>query len=112
MLSAGDLDRRITLQAPFADKNKFNEAVEGWSDVREVWASYEPLSDSEQRRALEVGAAMTARFCIRWSAEVRELSPTWRVQFDGLVFDIVGVKPIGRREGLEISAVTRTDRGT
>ena len=110
MLAAGDLDRLITLQAQTTQKTKLNEPVEVWGDVGDVWASFEPLSDGEQRRALEVGAAMTARFRIRWAVEVRELNPKWRVLFDGLTFDIVGVKEIGRREGWEISAVTRTDR--
>lgn len=110
MLAAGDLDRRITLQAQTTEKTKLNESVEVWSDVREVWSSFEPLSDAEQRRALEVGAAMTARFRIRWAVEVRDLNPKWRVKFEGLTFDIVGVKEIGRRVGWEISAITRTDR--
>lgn len=110
MLAAGDLDRRITLQARSTEKSKFNEAVEVWSDVAEVWASFEPLTDGEQRRSMEAGATMNVRFRIRWAPEWRDLNPTWRVRFEGLLFDIVGVKEIGRRQGWEISGLARTDK--
>jgi hypothetical protein len=40
---------------------------------------------------------------------VADLSPKDRLTFDGRVFNIIGVKEIGRREGLEISASARAD---
>ncbi len=38
-----------------------------------------------------------------------DIDPKDRVRFEGRVYDIVGVKEIGRREGLEITAVARPD---
>lgn len=109
-MKAGELDRRVTLQARALTKNAFNEDVESWPDFATVWASYQPVRDAERFRAAEVAASITARFQIRWATALRGLDPTWRLTFDGRSFDIVAVKEIGRREGLEISATARAER--
>lgn len=36
-------------------------------------------------------------------------SPLWWLTFDGRTFDIVGIKEIGRREGIEITAAARAE---
>lgn len=110
MLRAGQLNRRVELYRPMSAKNGFNEDVATFVLVANVWASYEPLSDAEQRRASEVDASMTARFQIRYSSDVADCDPTWQLAFGGRPFDIVGVKEIGFREGLEISAVARGEK--
>lgn len=109
-MEAGKLDRRITLQPRLMTKNGFNEDVETWPDGLEVWSSYEPVKDGERLRAAEVAASITARFQIRWSPDVAGLSEVDRLAFDGRSFDIVAVKEIGRREGMEISATARAER--
>ncbi|WP_426043697.1 phage head closure protein [Caulobacter sp. DWR3-1-2] len=109
-MKAGDLDRRITLQPRVLTKDPFNADVETWPDLTTVWASYEPVKDGERFRANETAATITARFQIRWSGLVASLSPADRLNFDNRSFDIVAVKEIGRREGLEISATARAER--
>jgi SPP1 family predicted phage head-tail adaptor len=110
-MKAGDLDRRVALLARVETKNGFNEVVETWPEPGlKVWASYEPVKDAERVRAAEVAASITARFQVRWSTALVALDPTWRLAFDGRSFDIVAVKEIGRREGLEISATARAER--
>lgn len=109
-MDAGKLDRQITLQPRLLTKNDFNEDVETWPYGLTVWASYEPVKDGERLRAAEVAATITARFQIRWSPDVTGLSETDRLSFDGRSFDVVGVKEIGRRDGLEISAAARAER--
>ena len=109
-MEAGKLDRRVTLQPRLLTKDGFNADVESWPDGLTVWASYEPVKDGERLRAAETAATITARFQIRWSPDVVGLSEIDRLSFDGRSFDIVAVKEIGRREGLEISATARAER--
>jgi SPP1 family predicted phage head-tail adaptor len=110
-MDAGKLDRRVTLLARVLGKNGYNENVETWPEPGvEVWASYEPVKDAERLRAAEVAASITARFQIRWSPDVAAVDPTWRLTFEDRSHDIVAVKEIGRREGLEISATARAER--
>lgn len=108
-LAAGKLDRRITLQRFTSAPDAFNEPVLTWATLATRWASYEPLSDGEKFRAGETAAEASARFVIRRSSAVAGLNPKDRLVFEGDTYEIVRVKEIGRREGIEITAGARAD---
>lgn len=105
-LRAGDLDRRVTIQRAAVLTNDLGEEVPTWSEHATVWAQVVPVSDGERWRAAEVGAAVTTRFRIRWGFGV---TPEDRIAYDGRIYDVTGVKEIGRREGQEITASARAD---
>lgn len=108
-LAAGKMDRRITLERFVTSPDQHNEPVKIWTALATRAASYEPLSDGERFRAGETAATASARFVIRYAAKVADLNPKDRLTFGGVVYDIVRVKEIGRREGLEITANARAD---
>lgn len=103
------LDRRITLQRYGVTYDSDNQPIEGFTDLATVWASVQYVSDGERVRAAEVGASITVRFQIRYSSTVAVVNPKDRVVYGGKTFDISGVKELGRREGLEISAAAAAD---
>lgn len=109
MVDAGKLDRRIRLERFTETRDEFNEPVKTWALLANRWASYEPLSDGEKFSASETAANASARFRIRWSQVVSDLSPKDRLIFEGDTWEIVRVKEIGRREGLEITTTGRAD---
>lgn len=112
-MDGGDLDRRITLRSaerPIVGRDAFNAPIYGEAPAIKVWASYTPVSDRERFAASEVAANLSARFVIRWSPQVSGVSPTWWLEFDGRTFDILGVKEVDRRVGLEITAAARAER--
>jgi SPP1 family predicted phage head-tail adaptor len=108
-MRAGKLDRKITLQRFTSTLDEYNEPVKTWSTLATRSASYEPLSDGERFRAGETAANASARFVIRWSSAVSTLNPKDRLQYEGETWQILHVKEIGRREGIEITAGTRAD---
>lgn len=111
-IRAGDLDRRIAIQTP--DPGEVDAAgarIPSWNDVGTVWANYRPVRDSERMASGSVTASIMARFQIRWSIAMSQIDERHRLLFDGRIFDIVAVKEIGRREGLEISATAGAERG-
>lgn len=108
-LSAGKMDRKIVLQRFTETRDAYNEPVLTWATLATRAASYEPLSDGEWFRASETAANASARFVIRYSAAVADLSPLDRLTFEGLTYEIVNVKQVGRREGIEITAGARAD---
>ena len=108
---AGELDRRITLQRATVTRDGLNNPVETWGDYATVWAKYEPVSDGEKFRAGERASEIGARFMIRYSSQVADVSPKDRILFGGREFAITRVKEIGRRVGLEITVVGRDDIG-
>lgn len=103
------MDRRITIRRATTTTNDFGETVESWSDLATVWAAKEDIRDGERFAAQQVAAEITTRFRTRWSATVADVNPKDRVSFDGRAYDVVAVKEIGRREGLEITARARAD---
>lgn len=108
-LAAGKLDRRIVLQRFSETRDAYNEPVKTWATLASRSASYEPLSDGERFRAGETAATASARFVIRWSSAVSSLNSKDRLTFDGDTYEIVRVKEMGRREGLEITVAGRAD---
>ena len=108
-LSGGKLDRRIILQRFTETRDEYNEPVKTWATLATRSASYEPLSDGERFRASETAADASARFVIRWSAATAMLNPKDRLTYEGVTYEILRVKEIGRREGQEITTTARAD---
>lgn len=108
-MRAGDLDRRVTIERFTTTRDDFNNPVPDWAVLATVSASVEHIRDAERWTAQEVGASATMRFQIRYSSTVADLNAKDRLVYDGDTFDIVAVKEIGRRQGLEITAAARAD---
>jgi len=108
-MDAGRMDRRIAIKRATSSVNSFNEASDTWATLATVWANAAPVSDGERMRAGETLAQMQVRFVIRWSATTATVDPKDRLTFDGREFDINGVKQIGRRDYLEITATARAE---
>lgn len=110
-MKAGDLDRLITLQhrGEQTGTDAFNAPLYGAPVSLTVYAAFMPVSDRERMASAEVQAEITARFRTHWTPSLATLSPTWWLTFEGRAYDILGVKEIGRREGLEITACARAE---
>lgn len=108
-LTAGQMDRRITIRRATTATNDFGEAVPTWCDLVTVWASKEDIRDSERFQAQEVGADRTTRFRIRYSQAVADVTPKDTIVYDGRTYNIVATKELGRRVGIEITASARAD---
>lgn len=106
---AGKLDRRIRVLRYGMTRDAQNAPVEAWAELVKLWASKEDISDGERMRAAQVGASVTTRFRIRYSSVTATIDAKDRIVYGGLVYDIAGIKEIGRREGLEITASAATD---
>ncbi len=109
MSDPGTLDRRAQFRRATTADDGISQ-VQTWADHGSpVWASRRDVSDGERQRAAEVGAVITSRFVVRSSAFTRGLTAKDRMVCDGLTFDITGIKEIGRRDRLEITAAARPD---
>lgn len=110
MLEAGKLDRRVTLLRSTTTTDDFGGEVHAWEEAGKVWASKQDVRDAERYSAAETGATVTTRFQVRSSSLTRSIDARWRLQCDGLEYEIDAVKEIGRREGVEITAAARAER--
>lgn len=107
-----DYDRRIGLDKRSPETiDGFGEAIPTWAAIGTRWAMVSPVKDGERFANAEATATITHRFLIRWDQALwRVIDPTCRVRFDGFVYDIVAIKEVGRRDGIEISATARAER--
>ncbi|MCR5874367.1 phage head closure protein [Phenylobacterium sp. J426] len=104
-MRAGKLDRRLTLLSYGSDgTNAFGDPADAWTDIGTVWASKQDVSDAERMRAQALGATITTRFIVRSTERARGLKRRDRVRCDGVTYDVVGLKEVGRRDGIEITA--------
>jgi SPP1 family predicted phage head-tail adaptor len=108
---AGPLDRRVTLRRATVATNDLGEEVQTWCDLATVWAARAEVSNRERFAAQEVGAELVARFRVRYSQRVHDVSPLDRIVVGGVEHNITGVSMIGRNQGLEITAAARSDKG-
>ena len=109
-MKAGALDRRVTLRRATETANTLNERVQTWADLATVWGSKTDVSDGERVRAQAIGSSITTRFQVRYSSISATLTPKDRVVCEDREYEITGVKEIGRRVGVEITATARTDQ--
>lgn len=110
MSNAGRLDRRIQFQRAGKVDDGL-QVTEAWANHgAQIWAGRKDVSDAERAQAGWIEATVASRFTVRSSVFTRGLTAKDRLICDALIFDITGIKEVGRRDLLEITAVARIDR--
>lgn len=103
-MNAGMMDRRITVQTYSTSNNDWNHPVKTWSDLTSVWASKTDKRETEVNELNQTVAITRSIFTIRHLAN---LSTTARIVYDGDNYEILGIKELGRREGMQITTERR-----
>jgi SPP1 family predicted phage head-tail adaptor len=101
-MRAGGLDRRVTLQRFTVTTDDYGEEIQTWSDLATVFAEVRQQSGREFFAAAQEQAARLVVFFIRWFPGLTVLD---RVSYADTLHDIVEVREIGRRDGLELHTV-------
>ena len=108
-MSAGALDRRLQFRRDLGTVGPLGKA-EDWQDLgAPVWGSRRDIGDREKAAAGTIFAETSARFQIRASAFARGIRPADRLLCDGLLWEVLGLKEIGRGDRIEITASARRD---
>lgn len=111
-MNLGSLDRTVTFERATFTRNGRNEKIAaGWEPILTVRASRTPVSDGERNTGAQVERLVTDRFVTHWSAALAALDLTQQLTCEGVAYDLVGRKELGRRAGLEWSAKAKP-RGT
>lgn len=110
-ISAGDLDRKITIQRATSAPNEFNEPVMTWADFKTVRAMRRDVSDGEKLAAGQIGSSLQSRFTVRSSTETRTVTPSDRLVHEGENWNIHGVKEAneGRFRFIELTCAKDND---
>lgn len=102
MLAAGKRDRYVTIERFTTSEAASGAWVETWATWRTAWMGKSEITAVERLRAFQPIEDTT----VIWEAPyISGLLPTDRLSYEGKLYDITGIAEIGRREGLEITAV-------
>lgn len=110
-MDAGKLDRRIKLQKQTLTQSAMGEFIVEWADVATVWAR---RLSSKGREFYSGGVQLgteDAGFQIRHSTDVAAVDQTWRIVFDGSMYDISSIDEVGRKGYLTIMAKRGASKG-
>lgn len=99
-MNPGKMDRRIALQSLTVTKSSSGAPQNTWTTQATVWAEFRQTKGTEVLEQAQERTKESGIFFIRYRSDV---ATTWRVQYAGRDWDIVAVREIGRREGLELT---------
>lgn len=106
-MRAGQLDRRITIQRNGSSQSDSGEPIESWSDVATVRAQKIEARGDERFSKAQLVGTINRSFRIRWSSQISDITDIDRVLFDTVPHEIIAIREIGRREGIEIDCTAR-----
>lgn len=102
MMEAGALDRRIDIQVATTSRDAMGGVIPSWSNIySNIPANIKQLSGNEKYHvecAREISYEQVM-FTVRY---ISGLNQTYRVQFEGKIYDILAINEIPRRKGLQI----------
>lgn len=103
MLKAGAMDRRIVVEKPTITQDALGGRVEAWQEVCQTWAEIVPQSVRARYDGAVESSERKVIFRVRYISDIKE---TQRVRYEDKTYQIIGLQELGRREGLEILAVS------
>ena len=103
-MNAGQLDRRVTLENYTTTRDAWNNPTKTWATLDQVWAHKRDVTELERTETEQRVAYTRTIFKIRHRTDV---DATMRVDYDGKKYYIIGVKELGRTEGLQLTTELR-----
>ncbi len=114
VIGAGDLDKRIRFERATNIRDELGgQGVSAWALLFNVWANKTDVQDSEKFAVDERSATLSVRWTVRSSTQVKGVTPKDRIIYEGLEYEIMGVKETGhgRNKYVEFSTAVRIDDG-
>lgn len=93
-MRAGAINRRIYIDEPVTTQDATGDEVVTWTEFAQVWAAIEPIRGREALVNSASLAMMDTRITVRWSPEVDEVNPEWRLRYKETIYDIVSLAHI------------------
>lgn len=105
MSDPGELNRRLTLEAPVETPDGAGGVTRSYASVATLWAAVIPVSAREESTAAQRGVTVTHRIAVRFSADI---TPRHRFRDGTRLFRIVTLRDRdGRKRFLQIEAEER-----
>lgn len=99
MISAGDLDRSITLLTVGSSQDAFGQPLEATTTLATVRAQRAVLRIADVQRGQAQASVAEVKYIIRYRAGV---TTALKVVADGITYSVISVDEIGRKDALAI----------
>jgi head-tail adaptor len=106
MTGAGDLNRRLTLEAPSDTDDGAGGVTRDYAAAASLWAQLLPLSARADAAADSLGGALRYRIVVRAGAVI---TTRHRLRDGARIFRILAAGPSADRRFIEIEAEARED---
>ena len=103
-MNIGKMDRFITIQTETNTQDASGGNVKSWATFKQVWASKKDQSGAEGIEQARDTATTKTFFKIRY---ISNLTQKHRILFDSVYYDIEVIKELGRREGQELTCISK-----
>ena len=102
MITAGEMNRRITFQHHTVAYDSYHQPIETWADRMTVWAGVITTGGREYYAAQKLNAETAVVFKIRYTSRV---DASMRVKWGDRTFEIIGINDVdAAHETLLVSA--------
>lgn len=88
-IKAGQLNKRITLQAKGKVPDDYGGVTVTWTDIATVWAALWAKSGIEKSLSMQETMTITHQIRIRYRSA---FSQAWRIKFGNRFFNIISIK--------------------
>ncbi len=89
-MSAGKLNRRITIQRRSATLDDYGQESAGWTDIATVWADVRPIGGREKMRSMAVESTLTHTVLVRYRTDLLPAvsADAWRIVYGTRILQI------------------------
>lgn len=93
VLSAGQLNCRVTLKRPRTELDAFGSVVPGWLEVMTVWAGIQPLTGRKLTSARQLASEVSHQITVRYHPSLADTTQvaSYRAIYKGRVFNLHAV---------------------
>lgn len=91
LMSAGELNKRVTIQKVSISYDSYNQPIEAWADEKYAWAKVIGTGGREFYTAQKLNAETTVVFKLRY---VRKMRTDRRIKYNDRVFEIISLDDV------------------
>ena len=100
------MDRRVEIQSYTTTRDDWNQPNKTWTTLASVWASKHDKRSGEILENQQTVNLNQSTFRIRYRSG---LDTSMRILYDSTEYYIIGIRELGRKEGLEVTTESRDE---
>ncbi len=111
-MRARRLRHLVTLDSPNPTTDAAGGEIPGFTLHSVVHAAVEPIRGKERVASGQMVSEVDTMILIRWTPDVSGIDTTWRVQYDGVIYEIISaIDPFLKHREIELMCKSGVSQG-